>query len=187
MKKLCMLLLLVVTATLITTTKTAASPAAAPGPRTVGEGTFTVSSLAGDYDLVNHLWEFPAGSWTPLHTHPGRTLLVVLAGEFTLREDGKESRYPAGTFWTEAPAMVHAAGNQGQATPWFQQPSCCRRMHRFPRLCRVPPLRRSPASPSSRASSMCQGSRVITTLLSAYSTLRRASGPRCTRTPVLCF
>ena len=116
MKKRCVLLLLVLVLAGLVTTRAAARPTPAPGPRTVGEGTYTVSGLAGNYDLVNRLWEFPAGSWTPLHTHPGRTLLVVLAGEFTLREKGKESRYPAGTFWTETPGIEHAAGNQGTNT-----------------------------------------------------------------------
>src|SRR5919202_1823807 len=112
MKTRCILSLLVVLTVGLVTTETGASPAAAPGPRTVGEGTYPVSGLAGDYDVVNRLWEFPAGSWTPLHTHPGRTLLVVLAGAFTLREAGKASKYPAGTFWTETPGIEHAAGNQ---------------------------------------------------------------------------
>jgi quercetin dioxygenase-like cupin family protein len=84
-----------------------------PRPTTVSEGKYTVSGLSGNYDLVNRIWDFPAGSWTPLHTHPGRTLLVVTEGEFTLREEGKELKYGAGTFWSETPGVVHEAGNNG--------------------------------------------------------------------------
>jgi quercetin dioxygenase-like cupin family protein len=74
---------------------------------------FSLSGLTGDYDFTERVLDFAPGVWTPLHAHPGPVLLTVLEGEFTLREEGKESRYPAGTFWTETPGHVHMAGNMG--------------------------------------------------------------------------
>jgi quercetin dioxygenase-like cupin family protein len=48
---------------------------------------------------------------TPLHTHPGLTLVGVLDGDMTVRSRGIETVYPSGDLWVEQPGDVHTAGN----------------------------------------------------------------------------
>jgi len=67
-------------------------------------------------DLIQSVLEFAPGSFTPPHWHPGTTLNLVLQGEITLRNADGERVLKVGDSWSDAPGVVHAAGNAG-ATP----------------------------------------------------------------------
>lgn len=58
---------------------------------------------------------FAPGTWTPLHSHGGLTLVRVLEGEMTRRAHGADAIFRAGEGWVETPGDVHAAGNAGAA------------------------------------------------------------------------
>jgi quercetin dioxygenase-like cupin family protein len=47
------------------------------------------------------------------HTHGGQAVNLVLEGEITLRQTGRERRHGAGQAWTDSTSQVHAAGNTG--------------------------------------------------------------------------
>jgi quercetin dioxygenase-like cupin family protein len=59
--------------------------------------------------------EFAPGAGVLSHTHGGPTLVTVLNGEITLREDETETTYTAGESWTEMPGHVHEAFNADDA------------------------------------------------------------------------
>lgn len=85
---------------------TQAAVAAAPGP---------VAELAGEFELVQLIVDFPAGTWTPAHTHGGMLLVTVLKGEQTVRDaQGVEKIYKAGESFTETPGEYLEIGNAGQ-------------------------------------------------------------------------
>ncbi len=81
--------------------------AVAPGP---------VTELAGEFEVVQLIVDFPPGTWTPAHTHGGMLLVTVLQGEQTVRdEQGVEKIYKAGESFTETPGEYLEIGNAGQA------------------------------------------------------------------------
>ncbi len=85
---------------------TQAAVAAAPGP---------VAELAGEFELVQLIVDFPAGTWTPAHTHGGMLLVTVLKGEQTVRDaQGVEKVYKAGESFVEYPGEYLEIGNAGQ-------------------------------------------------------------------------
>jgi len=52
--------------------------------------------------------KFVAGFTAPLHTHSANTRIVVLSGTMTLTgEDGKEMKFPAGSFYTQPNTFPH--------------------------------------------------------------------------------
>ena len=74
-----------------------------------------VAELAGEFELVQLIVDFPPGTWTPAHTHGGMLLVTVLRGEQTVRdEQGNESIYKAGESFTETPGEYLEIGNAGQ-------------------------------------------------------------------------
>ena len=74
-------------------------------------GRFEVASLPADYEVVSLLLDFPAGAWTPPHTHGGQGYVTVVEGEVTLRRADMEHQYRAGEGWIDPSNMVHEAGN----------------------------------------------------------------------------
>jgi quercetin dioxygenase-like cupin family protein len=87
-------------------------------PRATTRHQFRVTGLAvaAPFELVQGVVDFPAGSWTGLHTHAGQVVTTVLAGEIVKEVDGKQTRYKAGESWSEAPAdPPHRTGNPGTA------------------------------------------------------------------------
>ena len=99
-----------------------------PAPRAVGQelppGPTTVQPLrrlllepapdrVEETQLV--ILDFAPGTWTPLHSHGGLTLVRVLEGEMTRRAHGADDVFQAGEGWVETPGDVHAAGNAGTA------------------------------------------------------------------------
>ena len=78
----------------------AAAPAAAPPAAASGDAAADpgpIAELAGEFELVQLVVDFPPGTWAPAHTHGGTMLVTVLNGEQTVRdEQGSEKTYKAG-------------------------------------------------------------------------------------------
>jgi quercetin dioxygenase-like cupin family protein len=111
----CFMLLFVV---LLTACVPIQAPPAAPAAAAASEGAVTlgtVAELAGEFELVQLIVDFPPGTWTPSHTHGGELLVTVLNGEQTVRDDqGAEQTYKAGESFTETPGAYLEIGNAGQ-------------------------------------------------------------------------
>lgn len=87
-------------------------------PRAATRHQFRVAGLAvaAPFELVQVVVDFPAGSWTGLHTHAGQVVTTVLSGELVKEADGTQTRYKAGESWSEAPTDgPHRTGNPGTA------------------------------------------------------------------------
>lgn len=94
----------------------ATAPAAAPPPAATPVVLGPMAELAGEFELVQLIVDFPPGTWTPAHTHGGMLLVTVLKGEQTVRDDqGVEKIYKAGESFTETPGEYLEIGNAGQA------------------------------------------------------------------------
>jgi hypothetical protein len=51
---------------------------------------------------------FPAGFTAPLHTHTASTRIVVIKGTMSMTgADGKETKYPVGSFYTQPNTFPH--------------------------------------------------------------------------------
>lgn len=88
---------------------------APPGPTTVYKNVLPVTKLLGEFELVQLVVDFPAGTWTPSHTHGGELLVTVLNGEQTVRdEQGAEKTYKAGEAFIEIPGEYLEIGNAGE-------------------------------------------------------------------------
>lgn len=72
------------------------------------------AEVAGEYDLVQLIVDFPPGTWTPSHTHGGQVLVTVIEGETTVRDSqGKETKYKPGESFVETPGIYLEVGNTG--------------------------------------------------------------------------
>jgi LPXTG-motif cell wall-anchored protein len=88
-----------------------------PGPTVVHRATAEADRPGSAFELVQLRLEIPPGGWTPAHVHGGQELVVVTAGETTLRQRGRPERaYGVGESWINPTGLVHAAGNIGSAT-----------------------------------------------------------------------
>src|SRR5688572_11090283 len=82
-----------------------ASPVAAqelpPGPTTVRPlARMPIESGTSRFDEVQTLiLDFPSGTWTPLHSHGGLTLVRVLEGEMTRSVGSTDDLFRAGEGW----------------------------------------------------------------------------------------
>ena len=87
-----------------------------PGPTTVSSTRISVTESLGNFEAVQTILDLAPGAWSPPHTHGGLTLVTVLEGEVTERNEvtGEETVYGPGEFWTEEAGALHAAGNAGQ-------------------------------------------------------------------------
>jgi anti-sigma factor ChrR (cupin superfamily) len=64
----------------------------------------------GDMDKGAHgaFHKFTAGFMAPLHTHSANTKIVVISGTMSMTgEDGKEMKFPAGSFYTQPNTFKH--------------------------------------------------------------------------------
>ena len=68
---------------------------------------------AGPMELVKWVLDFPPGSATPPHTHPGLVLGTQLEGELTFTNDAGDKVYRAGDTQIEQPGVVGLARNTG--------------------------------------------------------------------------
>ena len=74
---------------------------------------------AGPYEVAHAVLDFAPGAQTPVHTHPGQTVVTVLEGEQTIRSEGAaEQVYRAGeSFFEQANHVVQAVNmTSGQTT-----------------------------------------------------------------------
>ncbi|MBR0705489.1 cupin domain-containing protein [Bradyrhizobium liaoningense] len=66
-----------------------------------------------DKEVVALIVEWPPGSGTGLHTHPGDEYTTVLEGEVVGRKEGAEPKtYAAGQSYHNEPGVVHEANNK---------------------------------------------------------------------------
>ncbi len=87
---------------------------APPGPTTLYQNRMAVTEPLGEFELVQLIVDFPAGTWTPSHTHGGELLVTVLTGEQTVRDEQGETIYKAGESFIETPGTYFEIGNAGQ-------------------------------------------------------------------------
>ena len=112
---LCCMLLFTLWLTACVPIQPAAAPAAAPPPAAAPVVLGPAAELAGEFELVQLIVDFPPGTWTPAHTHGGMLLVTVLKGEQTVRdEQGNEKIYKAHESFTETPGEYLEIGNAGQ-------------------------------------------------------------------------
>ncbi|HEX6739728.1 MAG TPA: cupin domain-containing protein, partial [Vicinamibacteria bacterium] len=96
------------------TTVVAPAPAGAggqapPAPTTPHEFRVAGQLPASPFDVAQAVIDFAPGAATPLHTHPGQTLVTVLEGTVIRVEGGTETAYRVGESWLEHPGMAHLA------------------------------------------------------------------------------
>ena len=68
-----------------------------------------------DKEVLTLIVEWPPGSGTGLHTHPGDEYTTVLEGEVVGRKEGSEAISILGTVLPNEPGVVHEANNKGSA------------------------------------------------------------------------
>lgn len=67
-----------------------------------------------DKEVISLIVEWPPGSGTGLHRHPGDEYTTVLEGEVIGRKEGGEAKtYSAGQSYHNEPGVVHEANNKG--------------------------------------------------------------------------
>jgi len=69
-----------------------------------------IATAWGDPDKGAHgaFHKLPAGFTSPLHTHSANTRLVVLSGTMAMSSaDGKEMKFPPGSFYTQPNTFQH--------------------------------------------------------------------------------
>jgi quercetin dioxygenase-like cupin family protein len=112
----CFILLSIVLLTACMPIQAPSAPSAA-APASGGDAAVVpgpVAELAGEFDLVQLIVDFPPGTWTPAHTHGGMLLVTVLKGEQTVRDAlGVEKTYKPGESFLEAPGVYLEIGNTG--------------------------------------------------------------------------
>ncbi|WP_186467651.1 cupin domain-containing protein [Bradyrhizobium stylosanthis] len=70
-----------------------------------------------DKEVISVIVEWPPGSGTGLHTHPGDEYTTVLEGEVVGRKEGSEAKtYTAGQSYHNEPGVVHEANNKASGT-----------------------------------------------------------------------
>lgn len=89
-------------------------PGSKSEPVTVYKGKFPISIPAGEYELISSIIDAAPGAGVATHKHGGPVLVVVLAGEVTLREKGVEVIKKAGESWTENSGNEHSVVNAGK-------------------------------------------------------------------------
>ena len=84
-----------------------------PGPTVTFKGSYPITPVAGEYDLVNNVLEFAPGAEVPLHYHGGPAVIVGMDGELTLRAGGHEHTLKPGDLDTQAAGAQHVMQNMG--------------------------------------------------------------------------
>ena len=90
----------------------AAAAADPPGPTVRHQIRVAGLPTAGPADVVHTVNDFQPGQQTSVHTHPGLTIVTVLAGELTYRNPA-ERVYTVGEAFAERPDVVHYGLNAG--------------------------------------------------------------------------
>jgi quercetin dioxygenase-like cupin family protein len=75
---------------------------------------FTPPTGLGAFQAMTFVIDVAPGAGLPLHSHPGRSEVMVLQGELTeKRPAGDEKVYHVGETFLEEPGAVHAVTNTG--------------------------------------------------------------------------
>lgn len=115
---LSMLLLMIIGAMSFPVFGQDATPTPAETPRftTLTQAWFPGIVIQGTFTEVVRVFDFPQGTGTGLHTHGGPTLLSMIDGTLTLRQNEVDHAYGAWEYWAEMPNVVHEAFNDGETT-----------------------------------------------------------------------
>jgi quercetin dioxygenase-like cupin family protein len=104
---------------------TVGSATATPGSGSVIPDPVASGTIADRFKIQHHSGEgvqvlrmtFSPGSSTGWHSHPGKTMVVIQSGEFTLYRANDPTctgtTYGAGEGFVERPSSVHVARNEG--------------------------------------------------------------------------
>jgi quercetin dioxygenase-like cupin family protein len=98
----------------LTTAQGVPSDSPPPGPSTAftSKRVELAAPLQAFDESATTVLGFAANAWTPMHSHPGLTLVGVTEGAMTVRSGGTETTYEQGDLWIEKPGDIHAAGNK---------------------------------------------------------------------------
>ena len=106
-----------------------------PGATTLAQQRFDAPGLPSPLDLVHRVLEVPPGAHMPPHSHPGPTVVSVLAGNGTLIDGGVSREVSPGVTWVDPANYVHGSTLMAAAPRsewWFL--TCCRVARRTPFL-----------------------------------------------------
>lgn len=83
-----------------------------PGPTVAHRAGYTPSEVPSAFEVISLVLDFEAGAWTPMHSHGGEGVVLVLDGEMTVEDrQGTRTTYAAGDTWMERPGDVFKVGN----------------------------------------------------------------------------
>jgi len=83
-------------------------------PTSIYSSTLPGITQPGEFELVHLTLDFAPGSVTPLHTHGGPGLVLVLEGEISNAVEGKPKQtVKTGQSWVEMPGEYAIVGNKG--------------------------------------------------------------------------
>jgi len=72
------------------------------------------TGIATEFELVHLIQDFAPGASSPVHTHGGQGLALVLEGEITQRMEGQPDKvYKPGETFLETPGVYFAVANAG--------------------------------------------------------------------------
>ena len=84
-----------------------------PGPTTIYRSNWAGLTMAGEFEVIDLILEFPPGSVTPSHIHGGPGMATVLEGEVVFTTEGKAGQVTRpGEFYLDVAGSVHTAANQ---------------------------------------------------------------------------
>jgi quercetin dioxygenase-like cupin family protein len=88
-----------------------------PPPETLHSLAVGPLEKGSPFTVIQLAIELEAGAWTPVHPHPGPSLVTVLEGEVILRVPGKgDESVSSGDGWTLPPDRSIILGNPGTAS-----------------------------------------------------------------------
>ena len=85
-----------------------------PGPTLVSIASFEIpDELSEEHEVVVMVVDLPPGVWTPLHSHAGPAVVLILEGEATAEDEaGNRTTYGPGESLIEPHGWRHRAGNE---------------------------------------------------------------------------
>ena len=89
---------------------------ASPTPAVTHNARMASPAITRDFELVHLVQDFAPGAATPVHTHGGQGLALVLAGELTQRRAGQPDQvFKTGDTFVETPGEYFAVANLSSA------------------------------------------------------------------------
>ena len=99
---------------LLTAQAIAAWPELPPGVSIAANDAFAPPEGLGAFQAMTFVIDLAPGAEFPLHSHPGRSEVMVIQGALTESDlAGVETPRPAGTSFMEEPGQVHRVRNTG--------------------------------------------------------------------------